>query len=412
MAFTLPGKCLFGRGKIPFVSKPTYKLVYFLVFLDIFTYGLVGPVLPFIVQEFGGGAALVGALGSLYALMQLISGPILGPLSDRFGRRPVLLGCILGTAAAYALLGWSSLLVWVFVAIALDGLTGGNLTTAQAYVVDITSPEERARGLGMLGAAMGLGLMVGPAVGGILGAFDLRWPVWAGLSAALLNVGLGLFLLPESLPPERRAKWVQVSRLHIGAQVVEIARRPVVRWLLLVLFALNLSFSGLQSNFPLFSQARFGWAGLQNGLFFAFVGLVGVFTQGVLVGWLTRRLGERRLVLLGMALPPIMLLGVALNQQAGWLFGWVGLLAFGTSLAIPVLSSLVSQWVEPESQGRVLAGMQSFLSLAAILGPSIAGVSFERLDMAAPYFLGAGIAALAFLSALAGRAKLSPPAAG
>jgi len=368
-------------------------IIFTSIFLDVFTYGMVAPLLPFFVLRYEGGALLAGLLGSGYALMQLISGPILGPLSDRYGRRPVLLGCLLGTLAAYVLLGAGQGLVFVFLAVLLDGLTGGNLTTAQAYVADITSEAERARGIGLVGAAMGLGMMTGPALGGLLAAQDLRWAPLAACGVAVINILMGVFLLPESLARERRAARLQVRGLHIGAQLSDAFRQPGLPALLVTLFGLNLSFSGLQSNFPLYSQARFGWGALENGTFFAFVGVCAVITQGFLVGKLAPRLGERRLVGGGLIVLMMMLAGVALAKEPWQLYPLVGAAALGSGLSIPALSSLISQSAPASGQGRVMGGMQSLLSLAAIVGPVAAGLAFEGIGTAAPYWVGSLCAA-------------------
>ncbi len=180
-------------------------LIFITVFVDLLSYGIIIPLLPFYVQSQGGGAAVVGSLGSLYAVMQLFSGPALGALSDRDGRRPVLLGCLLGTSIAYLILGLAGSLQMIFLAIMLDGITGGNLTTAYAYIADSTSEKERSRGMGLVGAAFGLGIMVGPALGGLLSRYGLAVPAFVASGIALANVIFAWLFLPESLPPERRS---------------------------------------------------------------------------------------------------------------------------------------------------------------------------------------------------------------
>ncbi|MBI3241653.1 MAG: MFS transporter, partial [Chloroflexi bacterium] len=232
--------------------------IFITVFVDLLGYGLMIPLLPFFVQRQDGGAALAGALGSVYSLMQLISGPALGALSDRYGRRPVLLVCLLGTAGAYALLGLADSLALIFLAVMLDGITGANLTTAYAYIADVTAPEERARGMSLVGAAFGLGLMAGPAFGGLLSAWGLAVPAFTACAIALANVAFGFFVLPESLPPERRTQTPTMPVLNSLAQLAGLFRLTNIRLLLLTIFVLNLAFSGLQTNFPLYSQARFG----------------------------------------------------------------------------------------------------------------------------------------------------------
>lgn len=371
------------------------KLIFLTVFLDLMSYGIVLPLLPFYVQSQQGGAAAAGLLGSLYALMQLFSGPVLGALSDRYGRRPVLLGCMLGTAAAYLVLGSAASLAAIYLAVMMDGITGGNLTTAYAYIADITTPQQRARGMGMVGAAFGLGLMSGPALGGLLSRSGLALPAYAAAGVALVNILIGLIFLPESLPPERRSRAAEGSPLNFVTQLRGLFVIARIRLLLAALFVLNLAFSGLQTNFPLFSQARFGWDSLQNGLFFAYVGVCAVLIQGVLYGWLQPRVGERRLALLGLGLMAASLAGMAAARQGWQLFPLVAGVALGSGMSIPSLSGLASQQVEAGSQGRLMGGMQALLSLTNIFGPTLAGLAFERVSSEAPYWLGGLLAAAA-----------------
>ncbi len=373
--------------------------IFITVFVDLLGYGMVIPLLPFYVTRQSGGAAVAGALGSLYALMQLLSGPVLGALSDAYGRRPVLLVCLLGTACAYLLLGLANSLKMIFVAVMVDGITGGNLTTAQAYIADVTAPEERARGLGLVGAAFGLGLMTGPALGGLLSLYGLWAPAFVACAIALSNVLLGLFVLSESLPPERRTAAPTWPRLNSVAQLIGLFRLAPIRVLMVTLFTLNLAFAGLQTNFPLYSHARFGWDAVRNGIFFAYVGVCAVLIQGVLLGRLQPRFGEARLVVSGLALMAIGLAGLAVAPWDWTLYPIVGLVALGTGLSIPSLTSLISRRVAASEQGRVMGGTQALLSLTMILGPTMAGLSFERVGTSAPYWLGGLLAAAALLIA-------------
>jgi len=205
-------------------------------------YGMILPLLPFYVQEQQGGAALVGGLSAFYAALQLFSGPTLGALSDRYGRKPILLLCLFGTGIAYTLFGLANSLALLFFATLLDGLTGNNLSTAYAYVADITSPEERSRGMGIVGAGFAIGLMAGPALGGILSPYGLHAPAFAAAALALLNTLYGFFFLPESLPLERRT--IHPASLHAFGLLRQILRLPAPRRYLLVIFLLNLAFSG------------------------------------------------------------------------------------------------------------------------------------------------------------------------
>jgi MFS family permease len=382
------------------VRRSPLAFIFITVFVDLLGYGMMVPLLPFFVQRQAGGAAAAGLLSSLYAGVQLFSGPVLGALSDRYGRRPVLLACLLGTSLAYVITGLADSLPVLFLAIALDGATGGNLTTAYAYIADVTAPEERSRGMGLVGAAFGLGLMAGPALGGLLSGFGLSVPAFTAALIALGNVLFGFFVLPESLPPERRTRTPARHLLNPFSQLAGLFRIAPIRGLLAALFTLNLAFAGLQANFPLFSQARFGWDSVRNGVFYAFVGVCAVLIQGVLFGRLQPAFGERRLARAGLLLMAMGLAALALAPQDWMLYPSVAVVALGTGTSIPALTGLVSGRLAAGEQGRLMGGTQTLLSLTSILGPTLAGVSFERLGAAAPYWLGAGLAAVAFVIAV------------
>ena len=358
------------------------------------------PLLPFYTRQHAAGAALVGVLGSLYAAMQFVGGPFLGGLSDRVGRRPVLILCLLGASFAYLLLGLAETLVLLFAAVVLAGAASGTLATAQAYIADSNPPEHRARGLGLIGAAFGLGLMAGPALGGLLSLYSLQTPAFAASALALANATFGLLKLPESLPPKLRMP-TPILLLNPVSQLRGILGMAGIRGLLLTVFLLNLSFAGLLVNFPLFSNARFGWGATANAFFFAFVGVCAVLTQGVLIGRLQPRLGEERLLLVGLSLMALDLGLVALVPFGPLLYPVVGVLALGAGLAIPSLMALISRRISGREQGMLMGGMQAILSLTLILGPVISGLAFDYLGVPAPYWIGALLAALALAVAVA-----------
>jgi MFS family permease len=365
------------------------------VFVNFMGYGMVVPLMPLFVQEQSGGAALVGALGATYAVMELFASPVIGALSDRFGRRPVLIGCVMGTMMAYIMLGLAESLTVIFLAVALDGITGGTLSTAYAYVADVTTPENRARGMGMVGAAFGLGVIAGPAFGGLLSQYGLALPALIAAGVAGANIIFGLLVLPESLPPERRAATPALQTFNWVGQVTNLLRMLPIRNLLIGMFLLNLAFSGLQNNFPLYSQARFGWTPRENGVFFAFVGICAVLVQGVLYGRIQPRFGERALARVGLFLMAVGLAGMALAPEPWMLYPSVAIVALGTGSAIPSLTGLVSQRLPSGAQGRLMGGTQAILGLAMIGGPLIGGFVFEQIAPAAPYALGAALAILA-----------------
>lgn len=377
--------------------------IFVTVLVDMLGYGMILPLLPFYVQQQDGGAAMVGYLGAFYALLQLFSGPVLGTLSDQYGRKPILLLCLLGTSIAYALFGLANSLGILFLAVLLDGLTGNNLTTAYAYVADITTPENRSRGMGIVGAAFGLGVMAGPALSGFLSSFGLAVPALTASLIALLNVIYGFFFVPESLSPEQRTvhragNLAQNPLNGLGQLTTLMQVRPIRNYLISIFF-LNLAFSGLQTNFPLFSRARFGWDVSQNSYFFAFVGLVAVFTQGFLYLRIQPHIREGRLSVLGLGMLALGMAGLAL-APAGWmLYPMVAVAALGSGLTTPSLSALVSNHTPASEQGRLMGGQQVLFSLTAIAGPILAGLSFEHLAIFAPYLLGSCFALLALFSA-------------
>jgi MFS family permease len=357
-------------------GAPPLLIVFFSVLIDMLGYGMIVPLLPFLVE--GRDGLLIGLLSSLYALMQLVAAPILGALSDRVGRRPVLIFCLGVSGLAYMMLGLAGALWMFFLAVAVGGVGGASMPTAQAYIADSTPAEERARGLGLVGAAFGVGLMLGPALGGLLSVYGLRAPAFVAAGLALVNVTYALAALPESLPAGRRsARPVQLAA--IARRLAGAISAASVRPLLLTIFLLNLAFAGLQSNFPLFSSERFGWGPAQNGAFFAFVGVCAVFTQGFLIGRLQPRLGEARLAIGGLALMALGLAAVAVAGRGWQLYPLVGGMALGSGLAIPALTSLVSRRAGDVGQGTVMGGMQALLSLTLVLGPALAGLLYDQV---------------------------------
>jgi MFS family permease len=377
------------------MKRPSLAFILITIFVDILGYSMMIPLLPFFVQKQGGGAAIAGTLASLYAFLQLFSGPVLGSLSDRLGRKPILLVCLFGTAIAYAIFGLADSLPFLFLAVILDGLTGNNLTTSHAYIADITPPEERSRSLSLAGAAFGLGLMAGPVLSGFLSGYGLSVPAFVAAGIAMANTLYGLLILPESLPPEKRT--IHPVSFNAFAQLKGLLDIRPIRAMLIAIFLLNLAFSGLQTNFPLFSNVRFGWDAPQNGFFFAFVGVVAVFVQGVLYGRLQPRLGELRLAIFGLALLSLGMAGIALASIPWTLFPFVAVAALGSGSSIPSLSGMVSARVSGTQQGQLMGGMQTMFGLTTIIGPTLAGLSFERIGVSAPYWVGSGLALLALL---------------
>jgi MFS transporter, DHA1 family, tetracycline resistance protein len=380
-------------------AVPTLFLI---VVVDLVGFGLVIPLLPFYAVRLAASPQEVTALVAIYSLTQLLTAPLWGRLSDRVGRRPVLLVSLAASALAYLWLGSATALWMLFAARAVAGACAGNIAAAQAYIADVTGPEERARGMGLIGAAFGLGFMIGPAFGGLLAgndpvAADLETPAWvaAGLSAvALFGVAV---LLPESLSANCAGGAAAHGR--IGA-VLGVVRRPVLSRLILVNFLVLLAVAGMQSVFAIWAMPQLGWGPRQVGYVFAYIGLVSVILQGGLIGRLAGRFGEERLLLCGLVLIVAGLLALPFAYHLPALTSAVTGLALGMGLTQPSLNSLISRLAGREEQGEVMGVAQSVGSLSRVLGPFAAGFFFAAFGRNTPYFLAALLVAVTLLLAL------------
>ncbi|MCU0494807.1 MAG: MFS transporter [Chloroflexaceae bacterium] len=385
-------------------------LIFITVLVDMLGIGIAIPVVPFLAESFGGSAVTVGLLATVYAAVQLVSVPIIGALSDRFGRRPLLLLAVLITAIAHFLFAFADGLALLFLARLLDGITGGSVVAAQAYIADISKPEERAKNFGLLGAAFGLGFILGPALGGLLSSVSLQTPALVAGVLSLLNLALAFALLPESLPAERRTTArLTLATFNPFASFGRVFRLPGVGMLLLVIFLFNVPFVGLQSNFPLFSEARLGWGPGENAVLFTVIGIVIAVAQGALIGQLVTRYGERRLALVGLVGQVLAFVALA-ALAVGWQLYMVMIaFAFTNALVGPSLTGLLSNSATDQEQGVVLGVAQSITSLAQMVGPLWAGFTFSYLAPGAPYWTGAIWFGLALLG-LAAAGLVAKPA--
>ena len=376
--------------------------LFLIVLVDLIGFGLVIPLLPFYALRFAASPQQVTALLAVYSLMQLFTAPLWGRLSDRVGRRPVLMVSMAASVLAYLWIGSATALSMLFAARALAGACAGNIAAAQAYIADITKPEDRAKGMGLIGAAFGLGFIIGPALGGLLAGNDpatanVETPAWvaAGLSF-LAFCGVGL-LLAESLPAERRRN-LRSSRNRIAA-ILDVLRRPVLSRLILIFFLVILAFAGMESTFALWAIAQFGWGPGQVGYVFAYVGMLSAILQGGLIGRLTRSFGEQRLLFCGLAMIGAGLVVLPFARSYFLLALAVSALALGMGLTQPSLSSLISRRAGREEQGEVLGVSQSVGSLSRVLGPAAAGFFFGEFGHSAAFFWGALLVAAALVIA-------------
>jgi len=386
------------------------------VFIDLVGFSIIIPILPFYARDFGASEFIIGLLFASYSLMQFFFSPVWGRVSDRIGRRPVLLLCLAGTAVAFLLFGLAKSLVLLFAGRILAGLFGGVITTAYAYIADVTGPQERAGGMGLVGAAFGLGFILGPFIGGLMAeAWGYAAPAFFAAALALANTILALFVLPETWPPEarRRARAGKSSGGLFGSRrLLAALRLPEVGILLFLHFLITFALANMESTYALLTAHLFGWGAGANGLVFGYFGIIMVIMQGVLIRPLARRFGERRLVISGTALlvPALGLLPFSPGVAVLLLIS--GVMAVGSGLTIPSLSSLISRGVGPSEQGGIMGVNQSLGSLARVLGPLWGGFTFGALSPSSPYWTAALLMAGAALLARYLLRETNPAPAG
>ncbi len=386
-------------------------ILFLVVFVDLIGFGVIIPLLPFYGEHFAASPAVVGLLMATYSFTQFLSAPILGRLSDRVGRRPVLSISLAGAAASYLLLAYAGNLWMLFAARAVGGIMAGNISTAFAYVADVTAPQNRAKGMGMIGAAFGLGFIFGPAIGGLLAGSDpahadYRSPALVAFALSLTALALCLTVLKESLPPEARTdrSGATSSRWQWLSQAL---REPGIKLIIVMSFLATFAFSGMETTFAMWSRRQFGWGPEQNGYLFAYVGIMSALIQGGLVGRLAHTFGERRLVAVGAFLLAAGMLVVPFAGSLTLLLAAMAAIAAGFSMVTPSLNSLLSLQVASGSQGGMMGVSRSATTLARIVGPSFAGSLFYVLGKDWPFFAAAAI--MIAVMVMAGRPAVAAP---
>lgn len=359
--------------------------IFLVVFIDLLGFGLILPLLPYIAESFGASDFQVGLLVSIYAATQLIGAPTLGRLSDRFGRRPLLLTSIAGNMLSFVLLAASQSLTLVFIARALAGLTGGNISVAQAYISDVTDEKNRGKAFGLIGAAFGLGFILGPTIGGLLGRFGFAVPALAAAGVALVNILLVAFWLPESLTADRRREMDGQQRPAFNLQTMLTAlRRPYVGNLLHTRFVFGLALSIFQSIFALYALRAFQLQAEQTGLILGYVGLLAVLTQGFLVGRLTSRFGDNQLIFAATIFMAIGLLGWGLSSSVIMLLIDLAPIAIAGGLLNTVINSALSKSVAPGEIGGTLGLAAALESATRVIAPSVGGFLLGSVGLYAP----------------------------
>lgn len=362
------------------------------LFIDILGIGIIIPVLPELIKELVGGdetvaAPYVGIIGATYALMQFIFAPVVGALSDRFGRRPVLLASMFGLGIDFLITGFAPTIVWLFLGRLVAGIMGASFTTANAYIADVSTAETRARNFGLVGVMFGLGFVVGPALGGLLGGISLRLPFFVSAGLALVNWLYGYFILPESLPPEERSE-LNLSKANPLGTILQLRAYPIVGGLTVAFVCTSLAQRGLENVWVLHSGYRYGWDEVANGWALCLVGFMALIVQGGLVRPVIKRFGERKTAVVATLISALAFLGYGLASE-GWMVPCIIIFGSLGGLGGPAMQSLVAASVPSSEQGKVQGAVTSMISLTNIAAPLIftAGLFSFFTSSAAPFQL-------------------------
>jgi len=379
-------------------------LIFLTVFIDMVGFGIIIPVLPLYAEHFHASPVEIGWLTGIYSGMQILFVPLLGKLSDRFGRRPILIVSLAGTAFGFLIMGWATSLALLFVARIIDGASGGNISTAQAYIADISTPENRSRSMGIIGAAFGLGFTFGPMIGGVMSRISYGAPFYFAAALAAVNVVLLYFILPESLAAEHRSKPADRSRMN---EIFQHGHGRLFGTIVATYFFTITGFAIMTTLFALFTEKHFGFDARQTGYVFGFIGIISVILQGGLIGRLIKMFGETALARSGLLLLSIGLAALQLVPSVSMLLVVSGLIAIANGLSTPTLNGLASQMIDRGWQGRALGIMQSAGSMGRLIGPLLAGwlLTFDLNRPIAEYartplLAGGGILFIAFILAL------------
>jgi MFS transporter, DHA1 family, tetracycline resistance protein len=365
-------------------------IIFVTVFIDLLGFGIIIPLLPFYAESFGASALTIGLLGTSFSLMQFLFSPIWGRWSDKIGRKPIILIGLLGSGLSYVTLALAGSLALLFAARIIGGIAGANIPTAQAYIADVTTPENRARGMGMIGAAFGLGFIFGPAIGGLLSRISPATPMWCAGALCFANFIAAWFFLPESRPANAATK--SLSRMEAFRHATT---KPTLLLVLALYFIVTMAFSAFEATFALFTEARFGYTTSSIGFLFAFIGVVLALIQGVLVGKVVTRVGERRLIPLAILAISIGVGMIPFVWSVPTLLAALGVLAVGMGFNGPSLTSMVSQLADADDQGGTLGLASSLASLGRVVGPAWGGYLYDAYGMTTPYVAAASVMFLA-----------------
>jgi MFS transporter, DHA1 family, tetracycline resistance protein len=379
------------------VTRPLL-IIFLTIFVNLVGFGIIIPLLPFYAETFGASPLVIGLLFAVFSLCQLIAAPALGDLSDRYGRRPILVFSLAGTVVSFVMLALAHSVAMLFVARIVDGLSGGNISTARAYVADVTEPRDRARAYGLIGAAFGMGFIFGPALSGILSKISYTAPIWAAAGLTLVATAMAWLWLPET-----------VHRTQAGGGnpfrfLPALLERPLVRRVLLIDFTYWFAFAIFQTTFALFVARRFGFDAPKTGYFFAGFGVLGAVIQGGFIRPIVHRLGDRPTFILGLVCAAAGLILCTQARTVPYFTLALVPLAFGIGFGHPTVSSLVSLAAPADEQGRLQGAAGAMESLGRTVGPVWGNASLESYGESTPYISAAAILLLTLLVAVGLRA--------
>jgi len=360
------------------VTRPLL-IIFLTIFVNLVGFGIIIPLLPFYAETFGASPLVVGLLFAIFSLCQLLAAPALGDLSDRYGRRPVLIFSLLGTVVSFVMLAVAHSVAMLFAARIVDGLSGGNISTARAYVADVTEPKDRARAYGLIGAAFGLGFILGPAISGVLAPISYTAPIWAAAAVTLVATLMACFWLPET---------VHRARAGVGnpfRYLPELVQRPLVRRVLAIDFVYWFAFATFQTTFALFAARRFQFDAARTGYFFAGFGILGAIIQGGFIRPIVARIGDKTTFMLGLTFGAIGLIAAALAPSVPLFAVALVPMAFGIGFGHPTMASLVSRVARVDEQGRVQGAASAVESLGRTMGPVWGNASLQQFGESTPY---------------------------
>jgi MFS transporter, DHA1 family, tetracycline resistance protein len=364
------------------VTRPLV-IIFLTIFVNLVGFGIIVPLLPFYAETFGASPLVIGLLFAVFSLCQLAAAPALGDLSDRYGRRPILVFSLAGTVVSFVMLAVAHSITMLFAARIVDGLSGGNISTARAYVADITEPKDRARAYGLIGAAFGLGFIAGPALSGVLAKVSYTAPIWAAAALTLVATAMAWLWLPETV---HRA---QAGTGNPFRFLPALLARPVVRRVLVIDFMYWCSFAVFQTTFALFARARFGFGPERTGYFLAGFGVLGAIIQGGMIRPIVRRIGDKPTFILGLICAAFGLVAAALAHSVAVFAVTLIPLAFGIGFGHPTMASLVSLVARGDEQGRVQGAASAVESLGRTVGPVWGNASLQQYGESTPYITAA-----------------------